>query len=115
MEDFEKRVIKDIIVEAVNLTRATYKEAGELKKLLADDCELRFKKVIVDISQCEFIDSTFLGVLVVALKNISKIGGELRLVRPGAEALSLMDNVGSLKIFNSYETLDKAVDSFNFF
>jgi len=106
MEDFEKRVIKDIIVEMVNLTRATYKEAGELKKLLTDDYELRFKKVIVDLSQCEFIDSTFLGALVVALKNISKIGGELRIVRPSAEALSLMDNVGSLKIFNSYDTLD---------
>jgi len=112
LEDFEKKVIKDIIVEVVNLTRATFKEAGELKKILADDYELRFKKIVVDISQCDFIDSTFLGVLVVALKNTSKIGGELKLVRPRSDVLSVMSNVGSLKIFNSFETLNEALQSF---
>ena len=68
MEDFGKIVIKDIVVEIVNLSRATYKEAGEFKKILNEDYEKRYRKLIVDIRQCEFIDSTFLGVLVVALK-----------------------------------------------
>jgi anti-anti-sigma factor len=113
MEDFERKIIKDIIVEVVNLTRATYKEAGELKKILSDYHDLSFRKVIVDISQCEFIDSTFLGVLVVALKNMSKIGSELRLVKPSSDALALMETVGTLKIFNSYETLEQAVNSFD--
>jgi anti-anti-sigma factor len=113
MDDFDKKVIKDVIVEIVNITRATYKEAEELRKILADDYELRFRKVVVDISHCEFIDSTFLGVLVVALKNMTKIGSELRLVKPSLAAYSMMESVGTFKIFNSYDTVEDAIASFD--
>ena len=113
MEDFERKVIRDIRIEIVNLSRATYKEAGELKKLLNEDIELHFKKIIVDIRQCEFIDSTFLGTLVVALKYIAKNSGEIRLVKPKDTVLFLMEKVGTLKIFNNYETLEEAVASFD--
>jgi len=113
MDDFDKKVIKDVIVEIVNLTRATFKEAEELRKILADDYELRFRKVVVDISHCEFIDSTFLGVLVVALKNMTKIGSELRLVKPSNAAYSMMISVGTFKIFNSYDTVEEAIASFD--
>ncbi len=112
MPDFERKVIKDVIVETAYLTRATFKEAADLRKILADDYELRFKKVIVDISQCEFMDSTFIGVLVVALKNMSKIGSELRLVIPSTEVSALMDTVGTLKVFNTYKTLEEALAGF---
>lgn len=114
MEDFEKIVIKDIFIEKVNLTRATYKEAGELKKILDEDIEKKFRKVIVDLSQCEFIDSTFLGVLVLALKKISLISGEIRLVKPKSVVRALMEKSGTLNIFNTYDTLDEAVESFDF-
>lgn len=114
MEDFEKLVIKDIIIEKVNLTRATYKEASELKKILDDDIEKKFRKLIVDLSQCEFIDSTFLGVLVLSLKKISMISGEIRLVKPKSVVRALMEKSGTLNIFNAYDTLDEAVESFEF-
>lgn len=114
MEDFEKLVIKDIIIEKVNLTRATYKEASELKKILDDDIEKKFRKLIVNLSQCEFIDSTFLGVLVSSLKKISMISGEIRLVRPRSVVRALMEKSGTLNIFNTYDTLDEAVESFEF-
>jgi anti-anti-sigma factor len=114
VEDFGKIVIKDIVVEIVNLSRATYKEAGEFKKILNEDYEKRYRKLIVDIRQCEFIDSTFLGVLVVALKNMAKIGGEIRLVKPASVVQTLMEKVGTLTVFNNYDTLEEAVESFNF-
>lgn len=114
MEDFEKLVIKDIIIEKVNLTRATYKEAGEFKKILDDKIDKKFRKLIVDLSQCEFIDSTFLGVLVLSLKKISLISGEIRLVKPKSVVRALMEKSGTLNIFNAYDTLDEAVESFEF-
>lgn len=114
MEDFEKLVIKDIIIEKVNLTRATYKEASEFKKILDDDIDKKFRKLIVDLSQCEFIDSTFLGVLVLSLKKISMISGEIRLVKPRSVVRALMEKSGTLNIFNAYDTLDEAVESFEF-
>ena len=70
------------------------------------------KKIIVDISRCEFIDSTFLGVLVLSLKSIAKIGGDLRLVKPDEVVKALMEKAGTLNVFNLYDTLDEAIQSF---
>ena len=36
IEDFEKLLVSDIVVQVVNLSRATYKEASQLKKNLDD-------------------------------------------------------------------------------
>lgn len=114
MEDFIKKVVKDIIVEKVNLTRATWKEAIELRKILEEDIEKKFLKIIVDISECEFMDSTFLGALVVSQKNISKIGGEIKLIEPVSVMQTFMEKAGTLKIFDTYPDLDEAVRSFDF-
>ena len=113
MEDFGRRTFGDIRMEFVNLTRATYKEAGELKGRLNEDIEYGFKKLIIDISQCEFIDSTFLGVLVLTLKNMSKLGGNIHLVQPPPPVLKMMETVRTLDIFRTFETLDDAFISFN--
>jgi anti-anti-sigma factor len=113
-EDFETLQIYDVVIEVVNLTRATYKEAAELKKILDNNIENKIRKIIVDLSQCEFIDSTFLGVLVLALKSSAKIEGEIRLVKPVEMAKSLMEKVGTLNVFNLYDSLNEAVQSFDY-
>ncbi len=113
-ENFEKIQIYDVVVEIVNLSKATYKEAIELKKILDNDLDNKIKKIIVDLSQCEFIDSTFLGVLVLALKASAKIGGDIRLVRPTEMAKTLMEKAGTLNVFNLYDSLNDAVQSFEY-
>ncbi len=113
MEDFEKKVVKDVIVEKVNLTRATWKEAIELKKILEDDIVKKFPKIVVDISECEFMDSTFLGALVVSQKKVSKSGSEIKLVEPASVMQTFMEKSGTLKIFDTYPTLNEAVESFD--
>ena len=113
-EDFEKLQIYDVVIEVVNISRATYKEAGQLKKILEYDIENKIRKVIVDLSQCEFIDSTFLGVLVFALKSSAKIGGDLRLIKPAEVAKAFIEKVGTLNVFNIYDSLDEAVQSFDY-
>jgi len=112
MEDFEKLLSNDIVIEIVNLSRATYREASQLKKRLDELIQNKQKKIVVDISQCEFIDSTFLGVLVLSLKSSAKIGGDIRLVRPHEVVKTLMEKAGTLNVFNLYESIDEAIKSF---
>jgi anti-anti-sigma factor len=113
LEDFETLLVNDLAIEVVHLSRATYKEAGQLKKRLDELIQSNQKKIIVDISQCEFIDSTFLGVLVLSLKSIAKIGGDLRLVRPHEVVKTLMDKAGTLNVFNVYNSTEEAINSFD--
>jgi anti-anti-sigma factor len=111
-EDFDQLFVGDIVIEVVNLSRATYKEASELKKSLDELIKNKQKKIIVDLSQCEFIDSTFLGVLVLSLKASAKIGGDIRLIRPDEIVKTLMEKAGTLNVFNLYDSLDEGIKSF---
>lgn len=111
-EDFRQLHVNDIVIQVVNLTRATYREAGELKKQLDNLINQKQKKIIVDISQCEFIDSTFLGVLVLSLKSSAKIDGDIRLVKPDEVVKALMEKAGTLNVFNMHDNLEEAIKSF---
>ncbi len=112
MEDFEQKVVDDVVVEVVNLTRATWKEANQFKLILQADIEKKFKKLVVDISQIEFMDSTFLGTLVLAKRNIAQIGGDLKLVEPLSVFKAIMEKTSTLNIFESYKSASEAVKSF---
>ena len=112
MEDFEKKIQKDVVIEVVNLTRATLKEANQFKKILQEDIEKKFKKIVIDISQCEFLDSTFLGTLVLAKKSMNRIGGELKIVEPSSVFRVLLEKTSTLQVFETYKSLDEAVNSF---
>lgn len=113
MDDFETKIEKDVVIEVVNLTRATWKEAQEFKKILEEDVEKKFRKLVVDISQCEFLDSTFLGALVFAKRSINKIGGELKIVEPPSVFRVLREKTATLQVFDSYKSIEDAINSFN--
>lgn len=111
-DDFSREIIGDIVIEKVNLTRATVKEAQEFKERLFHDSLAGFNKIIVDFSNCTFIDSSMIGAMVVFLKRISEKGGELRVVIPDTEAFQVFAVTGLFRAFNLYKSLDEAINSF---
>lgn len=113
-EDFIKEVVGDITIIKVNLPRATFKEAQIFRdKILYDILTNKFK-IIIDLSLCEYIDSTFLGALVIALKKMYERSGEIKYVIPKPEALYLLKLTGLFSVLNLYRTKEDAVDSFNY-
>ena len=110
--DFIREQNGDIVVEVVNLTRATLKEAEEFKQTLAQDIVMGAKKIVVDLSDCEFIDSTFLGSLVVSLKKITNLGGDLRLVGFQPAVHSMFELTRMYRVFEAYKTKEEAIQSF---
>lgn len=110
--DFLKETHGEVIVEVVNLTRATLKEAEEFKLTLTQDIESGARKVVVDLSECEFIDSTFLGALVVSLKKVTGLGGDLRLVGFQPAVHSMFELTRMYRVFESFKTKEEAISSF---
>jgi anti-anti-sigma factor len=110
--DFRKEYKDDILIEVVSLSRATMKEADEFKTLLEDDIIKGWKKIIIDLSECEFIDSTFLGVLVISLKRLVAKAGDMKLVgfQPGVK--SMFELTRMYRVFESFPTKQEAVESF---
>jgi len=110
--DFIQDKHEDVLVEVVNLTRATLKEAEEFKLILTNDINSGWRKIIVDLSECEFIDSTFLGALVVSLKKVTGLGGDLRLVGFQPAVHSMFELTRMYRVFESFKTKEEALKSF---
>lgn len=111
--DFERTTDNKVVVLNVNLLRATLKEAEEFKNQLMEEISKGNTKIVVNLSRCEFIDSTFLGSLVVALKKVTGIGGDLRLVGFQPAVSSMFELTRMYRVFESFKTPEEAVKSFN--
>jgi len=114
MEEFQRQVANGFIIERVNLTQATISEAGRFKKHLETDISLGYNIIIIDLSNCNSLDSAFIGVMVVTLKQLMRMGGSIKIVKPGMFSKSLLNLTGTIEIFELYETLDCAISSISF-
>jgi anti-anti-sigma factor len=110
--EFYREQIDDIVVITVNLKRATLVEAEEFKETLVNEIQKGIKKIVVDLSNCEFIDSTFLGGLVVSLKKLTATNGDLRLVGFQPAVHSMFELTRMYRVFESFKSKDEAVQSF---
>ena len=103
----------DVIVEVVNLSRATMKEAEEFKNFIFKHIDEGFKKIVVDLDKCSFIDSTFLSTLVTSLKSLTAKGGNMKLCSVGSEVQSLLELTGTHRVFQIFPTKKEALRSFD--
>jgi anti-anti-sigma factor len=108
-EDFELLIVKGVRVVVVNLTRATLNESKILKSILEEQIIIGVRKLFVDISQCEFIDSSFIGSLVIGQKRMKDKGGKLMLIHPGNPEENLFYVTNTLGIFEIYQTREEAI------
>jgi anti-anti-sigma regulatory factor len=67
---FNTEIVNDKLIIDVNSTSATTQHADELSKLIKVQIKENRKKIIIDLSQCKFVDSVFLGVLIYASKEL---------------------------------------------
>ncbi|KUO59377.1 MAG: STAS domain-containing protein [Ignavibacteriaceae bacterium] len=107
-----EEVIDDILVEIINYDRATLSEAEILKDMINKKVELGYNKIIIDLSSCTFMDSTFLGVLVNTLKKAAKTGGDLKLVGFQPAVRSMFELTRLFRVFDTYSELQTAIKSF---
>lgn len=107
-----EEIIDNIVIEIINTDRATIKEAAELKSAIYEKIEKGYNKIIVDLSKVDFIDSTFLGVIVNALKKVTPVGGDLKLIgfKPAVRAMFELTRL--FRVFESYAELQDAIKSF---
>jgi anti-anti-sigma factor len=110
---FSKELYNDVVVETVNLKRGTYREAADFKTALEKEIERGWKKIIVDLNKCEFMDSTFLGALINGLKKVTEKGGKLKLASVHSDAKILLEITETDKIFEIFSTRQGALDSFD--
>ncbi|HEY2428824.1 MAG TPA: STAS domain-containing protein [Acidimicrobiales bacterium] len=83
--------------------------APALRARLAEATQDPPARVVLDMSQLDFIDSTGLGVLVGTLRRVRGGGGDVRIggARPGIERVFSV--TGLDRVFHLFPTVDEAV------
>lgn len=71
--------------------RLTMVSTGGLRSLIAETVAGGHTHVIIDLSECEFIDSSGLGALVAGLKTARQAGGDLRIARPTDQVRTVLE------------------------
>src|SRR5215212_11337723 len=85
--------------------------APEFKERMAEIVDEGKTRVVVDLSQASFIDSTTLGVLVGGVKRVRPAGGALELVCTDENILEIFKVTGLDRIFPIHATRDEAVEA----
>jgi len=112
MEALEKSHQCGFLITKIKLKKATILEALEFKSELDEEILKGNHHIIIDLAECEFFDSTFIGVLVVTWKKLKTLGGKLKLVKPGYFTKSVFHLTGTIELFETYESLEEALSSF---
>lgn len=85
------------------------KDFNDLLHKLVADGKLN---IIVDLSDVKFMNSSGLGMLIGGLTTMKKSNGSLKLANVSDKIESLLIITKLITIFESYETVDEAVNSF---
>ncbi len=80
---------------------------------LQDLIQQNRKKVVLDLSKVDWINSRGLGMLISALTTMRNHDGKLKLAMVAEKVKSLLTLTRLITAFEEYDTVEKAVASFN--
>ena len=70
------------------------------------------KNVVIDLGGVNYMNSSGLGTLISTLTTMRNAGGDLRLARVEGKVQNLFMMTQLVKVFDTYETVDRALVSF---
>ena len=88
-------------------------DASTLNSQLRSLLESKKKKVVVDLAEVSFINSSGLGMLIGGLTTMKNGGGELKLARASEKIKHLLDMTKLSGVFDVHDSVPSAVDSFH--
>ena len=83
--------------------------APEFKERMAEIIDEGKTRLVVDLSNATFIDSTTLGVLVGGVKRLRPAGGSLALVCSDENIIKIFEITGLDRVFPIHDTRDEAL------
>ena len=95
--------------------RVDLQVAGEFRAALLEVIDGGHHRLVVDMSDVHFVDSSGLGALVSALKTVKllKGDGDVRLANVQPPVVALLEVIRLHRVFASYPSVDLAVQSFS--
>lgn len=105
---------QDTTVVRPTTERLDIEVAAEFRSRLLSLIDQGHRRIVVDLQDVAFIDSSGLGALVSALKTLKRGNGDgdVRLARVQPSVTTLLEIIRLNRVFTSYASIEQAVQSF---
>ena len=103
--------IDSIAVAAVPVDELDASNAGEFKRDIGPVLQAN-TKLVLDLSQLRFVDSSGLGAMLSCLRQLSAKSGDLKLCGMSKQVRALFELVRMHRIFDIYGTREEAARAF---
>jgi anti-sigma B factor antagonist len=70
------------------------------------------KRVVIDLAEVKWMNSSALGTLIACLTTLRNAGGDLKLANAAKKIESLLVNTKLICVFETYRSVDRAAASF---
>ncbi len=111
--NYQEKKSGDVIVLILGGKLMGGPETTEISDRMQALLKKGFLKIVVDMHQVKWMNSSGLGMLMSCLKTLRSQQGDLRLAEVSEKVESLLMITHLLKIFKSFPTRDEAVQSFS--
>lgn len=111
MIEFDVRTTSDGIGVVVPRGRLNMVAARQLRETLAGLVEGGTARIVVDLAETTFLDSSALGALVAGLKTARQAGGDLRIARPTESVMTVFRLTNLDKVLRARDDVESAFDA----
>ncbi len=112
-QDFEVEKMEGIYVINNNLLRLTAKDAKVFQQTFDTVLASGQNKIIINFSECMFVDSTIVGVMITVLRNDQKIKGDVRAVTPIGSLNNIFAQTRLNKLIKCYDSTPDSLASYS--
>jgi anti-sigma B factor antagonist len=90
--------------------RLTMVDAPALRAAAGEAVAGAATTVVVDLSGCEFMDSSGLGAVIAGLKAARQAGGDLRIAAPSPQVLTVLQLTNLERVLRPFASVAEAID-----
>lgn len=112
MDQFKLEIAEGIAIVKVDIPSATLREAKPMWDLFENEMIFDWRRIIIDLSSCSFIDSTFIGMIIKIFRRVNEMDSKIKLVFPQITDIESFRVVGITKIMECFNSVENAVKSF---
>lgn len=109
----KEKITGDIAVLNLKGDLVSEADTSKLKEKIHSLVTDKIRNVVIDMSAVEYVNSSGLGAMISVLTTMRSANGDLRLARLGERVENLFVITKLVKVFDTYETVDRAVASYS--
>jgi anti-anti-sigma factor len=110
MGESPTRTIGSDVVVVAPTGKLNMMVAPELRQQLHSLVESGNTRLVVDLGDVAFVDSSGLGALISGLKVARQAGGDLRIAAPAEQVRSVLELTNLDRVLNAYDSAEDAFD-----